>query len=119
MAQRTEVFYIDDMTGEPGDNVELVQFVVNDALYEIDLNEENQKLLQEALAPFVEKARRLRQVKLSTLRPAAPPSVGRSRPRVDREQSQAIRDWARARGEKVSDRGRIPEDILAAYHQEN
>jgi hypothetical protein len=37
---------------------------------------------------------------------------------VDREQNQAIRDWARKRGMKVSDRGRIPSDVTEAYHQE-
>ncbi len=50
-------------------------------------------------------------------RPAAlrPPR----RPSIDREQNQAIRDWARKRGMKVSDRGRIPAEVLDAYHQEN
>jgi hypothetical protein len=41
------------------------------------------------------------------------------RPSIDREQNQAIRDWARKRGMKVSDRGRIPAEVLEAYHQEN
>ena len=34
---------------------------------------------------------------------------------ADREQNRAIRDWARAQGMKVSDRGRIPADVLQAY----
>ena len=54
--------------------------------------------------------------------------VGRSarwlRPRrggasVDREQNQAIREWARTHKMKVSDRGRIPSEVLEAYHQAN
>ena len=28
----------------------------------------------------------------------------------------AIREWARARNKKISDRGRIPEEIVAEYH---
>jgi hypothetical protein len=34
-----------------------------------------------------------------------------------RKQNQAIRDWARTKGMKVSDRGRIPSDVLTAYHK--
>ena len=41
------------------------------------------------------------------------------KPSADREQSQAIREWARKRGLKVSDRGRIPGEVLDAYHTEN
>ena len=41
------------------------------------------------------------------------------RPSIDREQNQAIREWARKRGMKVSDRGRIPAEVLEAYHKEN
>jgi hypothetical protein len=36
--------------------------------------------------------------------------------RRDKEQVGAIRDWARANGHKVSDRGRIPGDVEAAFH---
>ena len=43
----------------------------------------------------------------------------RGGPSIDREQNQAIRDWARKRGMKVSDRGRIPAEVLEAYHKEN
>jgi hypothetical protein len=37
---------------------------------------------------------------------------------ADREQNQAIREWARKQGMKVSDRGRIPAEVLEAYHQQ-
>ena len=43
----------------------------------------------------------------------------KGRASIDREQNQAIRDWARKRGMKVSDRGRIPAEVLEAYHKEN
>jgi len=35
---------------------------------------------------------------------------------VDRDQNQAIREWARMKGYKVSDRGRIPKEVTEAYH---
>ena len=42
---------------------------------------------------------------------------GASRPSTDREQNQAIREWAQAQGMKISERGRIPSNVLEAYHQ--
>jgi len=35
--------------------------------------------------------------------------------RSKREDTTAIRDWAREHGHKVSDRGRIPKSVLEAY----
>ena len=47
----------------------------------------------------------------------APPLVGRaSRNSSDRVQNQAIREWAIAQGMKVAERGRIPTNVLTAYH---
>jgi hypothetical protein len=51
-------------------------------------------------------------------RPPARP-VGRfgpGRAAIDREQSAAIRDWARRNGHNVSTRGRIPADVIDAFH---
>ena len=46
---------------------------------------------------------------------------GRSQDRrsrvVDREQNQAIREWARKQGMTVSERGRIPSEVSEAYHK--
>ena len=61
---------------------------------------------------------RARRVARAAVPPLPPPTPPR-RPSIDREQNQAIRDWARKRGMKVSDRGRIPAEVLEAYHQEN
>ncbi|WP_445009116.1 Lsr2 family DNA-binding protein [Pseudonocardia asaccharolytica] len=36
---------------------------------------------------------------------------------MDRAQNQAVREWAREHGMKVSERGRIPADVLRAYQQ--
>jgi hypothetical protein len=38
---------------------------------------------------------------------------------VDREQSAAIREWARRNGHKVSARGRISADVIEAYNKAN
>jgi hypothetical protein len=55
-------------------------------------------------------------------RPAASPIAstaaapqGKAPARRDKEQLQAIRDWANANGYKVSNRGRIPAEVEAGY----
>ncbi|HEY2206292.1 MAG TPA: Lsr2 family protein [Pseudonocardia sp.] len=109
MAQKVVVSLVDDLDG--GKAVETVQFSLDGKNYEIDLSEKHAKALRDALATYVGAARR--------------PSGGRrgraasspSRPAADREQNQAIRDWARSQGMDVSDRGRIPSDVIDAYHQ--
>lgn len=114
MAQIREIRLIDDLSGEAAD--ETVEFGIDGKNYEIDLSSGNADKLRDALASYVASARR----STGRRRGAAPPSGGSNRrPTIDREQNQAIREWARKRGMKVSDRGRIPAEVLEAYHQEN
>jgi hypothetical protein len=115
VAQIREVRLIDDMDGNTAD--ETVEFGVDGKNYEIDLSKGNAGKLRDALAAYVAAARRAggggrRRGGSATSAPAR-------RPAIDREQNQAIREWARKRGMKVSDRGRIPAEVLDAYHQEN
>jgi hypothetical protein len=118
VAQKVTVSLIDDLDGDQAD--ETVEFGLDGKNYEIDLSSENASRLRDALAEFVAAARRpggRRRGGGGAGGGAA--SAASRRPSVDREQNQAIRDWARKRGMKVSDRGRIPADVLEAYHQEN
>jgi len=113
MAQIREVRLVDDLDGEAAD--ETIEFGIDGKNYEIDLSKDNAGKLRDALASYVAAARR------SGGRRRGGSSGGGAarRPSIDREQNQAIRDWARKRGMKVSDRGRIPAEVLEAYHQEN
>jgi hypothetical protein len=115
VAQKVTVSLIDDLDGDKAD--ETVEFGIDGKSYEIDLSSSNADKLRDALASFVAAARRPGGRRRSGGGAAA--SAAARRPSVDREQNQAIRDWARKRGMKVSDRGRIPADVLEAYHQEN
>lgn len=120
MAQIREVRLIDDLDGEAAD--ETLEFGIDGKNYEIDLSKENAGKLRDALASFVAAARRSggRRRGGSSGGGSAASSAGSSRrPPIDREQNQAIREWARKRGMKVSDRGRIPAEVLEAYHKEN
>ena len=41
---------------------------------------------------------------------------GRGGAAADREQNKAIREWAKKSGYDISDRGRIPQEIVDEYH---
>jgi hypothetical protein len=116
MAQKVTVTLVDDLDGSQAE--ETVEFGLDGASYIIDLSGDNAGRLREALDEYVEHARRAGGRKRAAGRPAA---VGRApRPAsADREQNQAIREWARKQGMNVSDRGRIPADVLEAYHKKN
>jgi hypothetical protein len=45
-------------------------------------------------------------------------AAGTSPTRADREQNQAIREWAKSKGLEVSERGRIPANITEQYQKE-
>ncbi len=111
MAQKHIVQLIDDIDGGPAE--ETVIFSVDGATYEIDLSAKNAAKLRDGLATFVAHGRR----GVSRGRPAGPGrrSSGRGG-RADREQTQAIREWARKNGHKVGEKGRIPATVLEAYH---
>lgn len=111
MAQITEIRLVDDLDGDSAD--ETVEFGIDGRRYEIDLSSGNAGKLRDLLAQYVASARRT----ASAARPRA--TTAAARPAVDREQNQAIREWARKRGMKVSERGRIPSEVLEAYHQEH
>jgi len=113
MVQKVQVLLVDDIDG--GKAEETVSFALDGAGYEIDLSTANAAKLRDLLAPYVGNGRRASR---AVGRPAA---VGRPRAsaKVDREQTQAIREWARANGYKVSDRGRIPAVVIEAYHAAN
>ncbi|AOS61186.1 histone-like nucleoid-structuring protein Lsr2 [Actinoalloteichus hymeniacidonis] len=116
MAQKVTVTLVDDLDGSKAD--ETVEFTFDGAAYQIDLSSANAGVLRDALAGFVGHARRSGGRKRN-VRPGGDRADGGSTSAGDREQNQAIREWARKRGMKVSDRGRIPADVIDAYHAAN
>lgn len=111
MAQKHIVQLIDDLDGGPAD--ETVNFALDGINYEIDLSEKNAARLREAFAEFVASARRANRG--SRVRSGTAPRRVRNG-RGDREQTAAIREWARKNGYQVGEKGRIPGDVLEAYH---
>lgn len=101
MAKRTRVIMVDDLDGEEIDGIaKTVRFVHAGTAYEIDLNHTNAQKLDEALAPYIAAARRI-----DNRRPAT----------VAKPDLPAIRAWAKERGVKVSERGRVSKEVQDAY----
>lgn len=112
MAQQVTVNLVDDIDGSEAD--ETVDFGLDGVQYQIDLSEDNADRLREFIGEFAEVARRSGGRK-RTGRGGGGGSQQRTAA-ADREQNQAIREWARKNGYSVSERGRIPAEVLSAYH---
>ena len=102
MAQKVHIVLVDDLDGS--DATETVSFGLDGTSYEIDLNDKNAATLREALSGYVGHARKVtstsrRRKSASTSGPGA----------------SEIRDWAKANGMKVSDRGRVSAEVRQAY----
>ncbi|KAA8880648.1 Lsr2 family protein [Nocardia colli] len=110
MAKHVTVTLVDDFDGKSKAS-ETVQFAIDGKAYEIDLSVANAGKLRGALDPWIEKARKTGRAKRS--------SNGRTASAIDREQTVAIREWARKHGHNVSTRGRIAADVVAAYNKKN
>ncbi len=111
MAQKIQVLLVDDMDG--GVATETVSFGLDGSSYEIDLSSNNATMLRAALADYIAHARRPSKARATAARPARTPA------RADREQTQAIREWARKNGHNVNDRGRVPASVVEAYNSAN
>ncbi|MCW2650288.1 MAG: nucleoid-associated protein Lsr2 [Mycobacterium sp.] len=110
MAKKVTVTLVDDFDGAAAAD-ETVEFGLDGVTYEIDLSNKNAKKLREDLKVWVDAGRRVGGRRRG--RSAGP---ARGRASIDREQSAAIREWARRNGHNVSSRGRIPADVIEAFH---
>jgi hypothetical protein len=141
VAQKVVTRLVDDLDGTQAGNIETVTFALDGVSYRIDLSSEHAAELRNTLAEFVTVARRAggriqRGRAGRTPHPAgsqAPRNVGHGsngagtagRSSVEdssgvgrpgrTEQTRAIREWARANGYQVSERGRIAGHIIEAF----
>jgi hypothetical protein len=109
MAQKTIVQLVDDLDGTTSKDIATVTFGLDGVSYEIDLTSANAAKLRNRLADFVEHARRTGgRIKRGTTPMGATPSA-------NREQTKAVREWAKQNGHNLSDRGRIPASVIEAF----
>ena len=114
MAQKTQVILVDDVDGSEANQT--VTFALDGVSYEIDLNAHNAARLRDDFATWVGHARR----SAGRRSPAKRSSGGSSTTGAARKREiAAIREWGRANGWEVSDRGRLSADLEEAYAKAN
>ena len=99
MAQTVQTLFIDDLDGSEAEGT--VRFGLDGTDYEIDLNARHAQALRDALAHYVRAARRPARGG----RRASPSGVDRTE----------VREWARAQGIEVKNRGRVPAELVAQF----
>ena len=107
------VTVVDDLDGSQDSTTQTRTFEFGGSQYEIDLSDVNAKALADAQSAFAEAVKGLRvflDAGRVTRRKASSAGAARSK-----EQNDAIRNWANSNGFSVSDKGRIPEDAVAAF----
>lgn len=108
-----QIVFVDDIDGTEG--AETVTFSYRGESFEIDLAPDNAARMDQMLGEFIRAAR-----KGDTLVPVSEVkqqrrTKGVNTQRAGREQTQAVREWGRANGFNVSERGRIPADLQEAF----
>lgn len=108
MAQKVQIILEDDLDGSEA--TETITFGLDGTSYEIDLNADNAAKLRDALGVYIGHGRKLASASRRGRRAAA--ATGGASPKE-------IREWARANGHTVPDRGRIPAEVRSAYDAAN
>lgn len=112
MARKIITQLVDDLDGtvlEAGEG-ETVLFSLDGTAYEIDMSSANATILRDTFARYTEAGRRV-----SAAQSKAQARTARS----TRGETAAIREWAASNSYPVSSRGRIPENVVAAYRAAN
>ncbi len=109
MAKRTitTIELTDDVDGGKAERT--IAFGYDGANYEIDLSKKNATAFEKMMRPYVDAARKVGRGGVRRGRRASAPARDLS----------AVREWARANGHAVSDRGRVPAAVLEAYDSAN
>ena len=105
----TDVQLIDDIDGSPATTT--IEFSVGGKNYIIDLSEQHAAEFNEALAPYIEHARRARRAPANKRKPRSSSEAARAK----RQKNAEIRTWALENGVTVSKRGQLSQDTIAAY----
>ncbi|MEU9834182.1 Lsr2 family protein [Streptosporangium sp. NPDC048047] len=109
MAQK--VILVDDLDHSESADVTKREFSLLNRTFAIDLSDDNQRRLREALGlieKVLESSREVRQASRSR-RPADAPVRLRGHTTTD------VREWAREQGLEVPVRGRVPEEVLERF----
>jgi hypothetical protein len=106
VAQKIQTLFIDDLDGSAAEGT--VRFGLDGTEYEIDLNARHAKELRDALARYVGAARRAGGAARRSAR-------GARRGSASGLNTTEVREWAKAQGIEVKDRGRVPAELVVKF----
>ncbi|HZD64469.1 MAG TPA: Lsr2 family protein [Acidimicrobiales bacterium] len=119
MARNIQVVVTCDIDeNDDTDGLETVRFGFEGGDYEIDLCADHLEEFNESIRPYVDMARKAENGKATTRRRRRQESStpqAKPRQRSAKAELTSVREWARAHGYKVSDRGRISQEVRDAY----
>jgi hypothetical protein len=131
MAERIIRQLIDDVDGSeiPDGRGERLEFSVRGVTYRMDLSAANVAKFDKALKPFIDAAAKVgagdsRPTKAATngtkaatngTKAATNGTKAATNGKTSKEQKAAIRAWGRKNGHRVSDRGRIKDELIEAF----
>lgn len=111
MAKKTVIQIVDDIDGAELDEYETVRWSLDGKNYEFDTSPEHAEEFRNHVATYVAVSRATSGRATAGRRTATPGRSGSN--------TRVVRQWAADNGYTVSDRGRIPADIVAAYEAAN
>ena len=104
MAQKVNIVLVDDIDQSEAD--ETISFALDGKNFVIDLNTKHAAALRDAMAPYIGHARPDGGRRATGSRRSA---------RTSGSSAGDIREWAKANGFDVSERGRISSEVREAY----
>jgi Lsr2 len=112
VAQKVVTRLTDDITGKeiPEGDGETLDFAFQGYTYSIDLDAKNAKKFRDAMAVYLDHARRTGKSSVAPLR-----RTGEGRRSASDVDPTQVRAWAEANGYEISPRGRIKAEIVEAY----
>ncbi len=106
MAQKIQTLFIDDIDGSEAEGT--VRFALDGTDYEIDLNTKHAEALRKALSRYIDAARRNSGA-------ARRPARSGRRSAASGLNTTEVREWAKAQGIEVKDRGRVPAELVVKF----
>ena len=106
MAQKVQTLFVDDIDGSTAEGT--IRFGLDGTDYEIDLNTEHAQALRDVLAPYIGAARRASAV-------VRRPARGGRKASANGLNTTEVREWAKAQGIEVKDRGRVPAELVVKF----
>jgi len=112
MAKTVITQVTDDLDGSSG--AETITFAYRGTTYEIDLGRRNASAFDKMMKPYLDAARKVTAPRGGRRGSSNGRRTGRRSPAGE---LASIREWARAQGYSVSDRGRISANVMEAYEK--